>query len=415
MRHVSSMILSIFIFAFCTVLPNAQDSEAWSAILGNNSSADLIRIYLDGTYENLSLNENEVTYINPFDTKQVAINDDGTVIGTCSRVYTDPNSRYTDATFQVRDLRTNEERFRIELGTVLGCQVHEHNINEEEGLIAFGIARYRADGDIPPEFVMLPAWEFVLVDINTGEIRHKLTSETAPFMNANVNVERLLIPWVRWFENGTIIFSELFIGMGPAPSLSAFMWRYEDNTLETQDPSRWGSPYIDTSYELTWWYDDPNLPAAITDGPYAQRTGNTLMIADKTGSEWAVYRITEQVAWDVEFVNGGNSIAVLLQTPDPRGSNSEREWLIINRDGTRYSLGTLQYENQVINAPNGFLHVWTTLNPKAPNGFMTYIDYHTNGEIRRLYSSDSIRALDFIWSAPVPAQGDLQSFALFDG
>ncbi len=415
MRHLRSTILTLLIIIlFNPHSIHAQD-EAWSAILGTNTDNEMIRIYLDGAIERFSLHDGENMYVNPFDTKQVAINEDGTLIGTCSRIRPDPNSFYTEATFHVRNLHTNEERFSIDLGTVLECQVHEHNINEEEGLIAVSIARYRKGSDIPPELALLPAWEFALIDINTGEIRHKLTSETATLMNSDVNIEQAVIPWIRWFENGILIYSELTVGMGPEPSLPAFMWRYEGNILEKQDSSRWGSPYVDTSYELIWWYDNPNLPAAITDGPFSQRIGNTIMIADKTGAEWAVYQTTEQVAWNLLFVDGGKSIAVQLQTPDPNDSSSEREWLIINRDGTQYSLGTFRYESDIVNAPNGFLHVWTTLNPKASNGFMTYVDYHTNGKVSRIFSSDAERALQFIGSAPVPAQADLQPFSQFNG
>lgn len=399
------IIIGLILSATLWSVASAQGGT-WYAFLFNGVTRQLLRLDINGTQETFDLGLDENVFLG---SRDLAFSPDGSRAAYCvNRANAD--TPQGDTTLIVRDLAAGSNVIEVPLGGSLGCRVSAQGFNADASQVAVSIVRYFA-GDTTMDTTG-PAWRLLVVDVASGNTTAELNAESESVLAAGVLAGTALLPEVREFADNRVIFAEVPWGVGGAPEWRAFIWQLDTGTLEQDVSLRWGKSglsILESSGELAWVDNDPDLPSIDPGGPIAPF--NVVRLADSSGAERMLYQTAEWVLVDTEFINGGTQLGILqlaaFDTENP--SQQESRWIALNRDGTQAELTSGTAFTQIADAPGGYALFEFSFNEDFTEQTFRLL-YATPGENRALWESQE-PGWELAGTIGTPLAADLPAFA----
>ncbi len=391
-------LAAVALLALAVRLPAAAQDSTWSLYLLNSSTNQLIRVYLDGRQENVDLGLPAGTYLGA---DSVDFTNGGSRAAYCVVVN---QADGTYATLNVKDLSGASAPISMALGKTDGCWV---NFSEDGGQVAAGVVRHYA-GD-PNADTNVPAWELLVFDAASGQQVAEMNGDKAA--SAGFDTSRTIMPEVRYFANGQVIFAALAWGTEGFPSSPAYFWQVSGDSVQAIDRWwRWGLDSLPTTGELVWVELDQSAAAAEPGGPMPQ--GNVVKLADKTGDEHTIYADSSWVIMGAKFIDNGRELAINeLQGFDQSGGmgNQATRWIALDRSGSTSNLATSIGYSQLAPAPDGYVYLWASDNSASP---LLTLEYRSGRETVQLWQQQANNGITWsiLWSAPTGTADSLGSF-----
>ncbi len=392
------IILAVAVLLVVSVTaPAAAQDPAWSLYLLNGRTNQLIRIFLDGTQQPVDLGLPADTYVGA---ASIDFSNGGSRAAYCVST----SQAGAGATLTIKDMTGTSAPVAVDLGKTDGCWV---NFGEDGEQVAVGVVRHYA-GD-PNADASVPAWELLVFDATTGQSVAAMNPTKAAAIGFDPN--RTIMPQVRYFANGQIVYAGVQWGTDGSPSSPAYFWQLSDDSLQSIDRWwRWGLDSLPATGELVWVELDSSLPAADPGGPLPQ--GNLVKLADKSGDAHTIYTDSSWVIMGTQFIDSGRELAISeLQgfDPDnPMNSQSTR-WIALARDGSIRELVTSLGFSQLVPAPDGYVYLRASDNSASP---LLTLEYHSGGNSVQLWQQQTQGGMSWsiLWSAPTPSASDLAAF-----
>jgi hypothetical protein len=307
------------------------------------------------------------------------------------------------ASLIVRDVISQAVLVNVDLGTTDGCWV---TYSEDNSQIAVGLVRYYA-GD-PNADTRFPSWQLLVFDATNGSQLHEMNPSKG---SAVFDAARTVMPDVRYFANNQIVFAAIPWGTEGFPLSPAYFWQLSDDSLQPIDRWwRWGLDSLTQTGELVWIELDQSLPAAEPGGPMPQ--ANAVKLADKSGQERTIYRNSDWIIMQTQFIDNGRQLAINeLEGFDPNrnpGGQSTR-WLALDRGGTVSELATIAGYSDLAAAPDGYVLLWASDPSATP---VLTLEYRSGRETTTLWRTQETGGITWslLWAAPTPTADGLQAF-----
>ena len=400
------IVIGLILSAALWGVASAQGGT-WYAFLFNGVTRQLLRVDMNGTQETFDLGLDETVFLG---SRDIAFSPDGSRAAYCvNRASAD--TPQGDTTLVVRDLVTVANVIEVPLGGNLGCRVSAQGFNADASQVTVSVVKYFA-GDTAMDTTG-PAWRLLVVDVASGSTVAELNAQSESVLGAGVLAGSALLPEVREFSSNRVIFAEVPWGVGGAPEWRTFIWQADSGTLEQDISLRWGKSglsYLETTGELAWVDNDPDLPSIDPGGPIAPF--NVVKLADSSGAERVLYQTAEWVLVDTEFINGGAQLGVLqLAAFDAENpSQQESRWIALNRDGTKADLTSGTAFTQLADAPGGYALFEFSFNADFTQQTFR-LTYITPGENRVLWESQD-PGWELAGTIGTPPTADLPAFAV---
>ena len=308
------------------------------------------------------------------------------------------------ATLNVKDLTGASAPVSVDVGKTDGCWV---SFNADGTQVAVSVVRHYA-GD-PNADASIPAWELLVFDAATGQ----QLGEMNPTKAAGVGFDatRTIMPQVRYFANGQIVYAGVQWGTEGSPSNPAYLWQLSSDSLQPID--RWwrsGLDSLSATGELVWVELDQSLPAADPGGPMPQ--GNVVKLADKTGDERVIYTDSSWVIMATQFIDNGRELAISeLQGVNSSSTmgNQPTRWIALDRSGQTSELVSSVGFSQLVAAPDGYAYLWASDN--SAEALLT-LEYHSGGSSVSLWQQQMQNGMSWsiLWSAPMPTAEGFTAF-----
>jgi hypothetical protein len=391
--------------ALWSVLP-AQAGGTWYAFLFNGITRQLVRVDVNGTQESFDLGLDETVFLG---SRDMAFSPDGSRAAYCvNRASGD--TPQGDTTLVVRDLAAQADVLQVPLGGNLGCRVSAQGFNADASQVTVSIVKYFV-GDTTMD-TSGPVWRLLVVDVASGSTVAELNAQSESVLAAGVLAGSALLPEVREFANNQVIFAEVPWGVGGAPEWRAFIWQIDSGSLQPDTTLRWGKSglsTLDSTGELAWIDNDPDLPSIDPGGPIAPF--NIVKLADRSGAEHLLYHTADWVLVDTEFINGGAQLGVLLLAAfdSENPGQQESRWIALNRDGTQADLTSGTAFTQIADAPGGYALFEFSFNADFTQQTFR-LSYVTAGENRLLWESQE-PGWELAGTIGAPLAAELPAFA----
>ncbi len=315
-------LAALALLVFSSIAPAAAQDSAWSLYLINNSTNQLVRVGLDGSQEVVDLNLRAGTYLGA---DSVDFTADGDRMAYCV-VVSQADGAY--GMLNVKDLTGASALVSVDVGKTDGCWV---SFSEDGTQVAVSVVRHYA-GD-PNADTSIPAWQLLVFDAASGQSVAEMNPTKAA--SAGFDPTRTIMPQVRTFANGQIVYAGVQWGTEGSPSSPAYLWQIGVDNLQPID--RWWRSGLDSlpaTGELVWVELDQSLPAADPGLPVPQ--GNVVKLADKTGIERVIYTDGGWVIADTQFIDNGRELAIYELRPFDSNSmigGQAARWVALDRSG----------------------------------------------------------------------------------
>ena len=381
------LLAGIFALALILTFPAAAQSD-WSVYLFDSSSQQVMRVGLDGKAQPYDLGVPSGAVLG-----QGAIDfaPDGKRIVYCTPAGADGHFELI-----VKNLaNTSGQPLQVNVGRGQGCWV---KFSDDASQIAVGLVRYYA-GDSSAD-TSVPPWSLLVIDAATGNQLHEMDLSKG---GSNFDAKQTIMPEVRYFANGQIIFAGLAWGTDGSPSSPAYLWTLSDDSILLID--RWwhsGLDSLSSTGELVWTELDPSRPAAQPDGPIPQ--ANIVKLANMGGQERVIYTTPDWVVLSATFIDNGRQIAI----NQVQGADQNR-WIALDRSGASSQLATTSGFSQIMAAPDGYVILWSSDN--SASAVLT-LDYYSGREKTTLWQQQASGGINWslLWAAPTATADNLQPF-----
>ena len=393
-------LLLLLCISILAVMP-AQAQDNWFTVLYNSMTKTFLRVSVDGTQETFSLDLPEDAFIGA---REMAFSPDGSRVAFCLIDYSENNQNPT--TLYVRDLTSGTNIIEKDLGTSIGCRVVG---NEDSSQLSVGLIRYYESD--PAADTSQSAWELPVIDATTGETLHSLNTDSPAAAALEYPYGESFLPYVLHFSDNEVIFGEVPYGTEFPPDFPTHAWQLEGDTLE---PTKgWGFPFsahLESTGEVAWLAQDPNLPAGQPFGPVP--SNNIVNVTDANDETRVVYHSPDWILTGVEFMNGGAQLLLQLSEPldmsDPNQTPSTR-WIALDRQGNKTDLFTSEGFASLSIAPDGYL-LFSTTSASLPATYT--LEYHGEGGIETLLTleSEQYGAWEVAYVTPQEPAEDLPPF-----
>ncbi|MBL8147616.1 MAG: hypothetical protein JNL34_14660, partial [Anaerolineae bacterium] len=191
-RHAALILLCLLAL---TVSAGVQAQATWAVYLLDSGAQALVRVNSDGTQAVLPLGLNSGEVVSAFD---IGLSPDGSKVALCPVQYGDGTTTPT-AALVVRDLASQANLLRQELGPALGCRA---TYRGDGAFVALGIVYY-LPGTAPPADG-LPVWELRVVEPAAGGTIASLRSDGPEAAAAGMSPSAPILPLVRRFEGAEL-------------------------------------------------------------------------------------------------------------------------------------------------------------------------------------------------------------------
>ncbi|MBZ0315404.1 MAG: hypothetical protein K8L91_03225 [Anaerolineae bacterium] len=370
---------------------HAQNDDEWFAyvvhVYGDVLQQELIRVDEDG---------NTQTYALPVQVARSGpsgFSPDGQLITYCEAD--------DEATQLVMwDIAAERPVWTRNFGPTSACRVSGWGFDPTNKLVAIGIG---SDNDHAGDG---PHWRIVVLDVSNGDLVYELNDQMESVIAFGLDVfgDVALLPFVKHFADGEIIFV-LDPSLGTEYNqLQAYRWTIESGTIELVD--YWGSQVADflpETGEMLMVESDgtttlsDNLPR-----------GNSLKLVDADGVR-TLYQQPDITVMSAMFVNDGQAIFV-------NGFDAAafaNHFVVITREGEVQDLEIDALSVFPLPARGGFILDKTFYDIDAPIKFQLAL--HRGGEVDILWQleNDPKTEVDFavlVFSLPTPAAPDLAPF-----
>lgn len=367
----------------------------WAVYLLDAGAQSLIRVNSDGSQVVLPLGLNPGEYVSAFD---ISISPDGSKVALCPVQYGDGSTTPT-AALVIRDLTSQTNLLRQELGPALGCRA---TYRGDGAFVALGIVHYLPEAAPPADG--LPVWELRVIEPAAGGTIAALRSDGPEAAAAGLSPSAPILPLVRRFEGAELIFAALPYTTGETGPVPGLSWRVDAAALTPIEP--WGNLQLDTlsNGEFAWAAADPARPAGQPPGPMPAY--NVVQLRDASGQTRTIFASPDWLLMGVRYMDDGQRLALHLAAPFSAETSTPSRWVALDRGGALQDLTSAAGYAQVRGAPGGYV-VLQSFVPEG-GGAPTYtLDYVTGGQISTLWAAPSTAsAYELVWSPPVtPAAG----------
>lgn len=385
----------------------AQDN--WFVYVFDSDTKTLVRVNSDGSEQSFVIGDLPADgYLSAYD---IRISPDGRRAAYCVSTY-NPETLFSTSTLYVRDIDAEANLFTYDIGGNIGCYVGDEGFNEDGSQVAVGVVYYYV-GDPAAPSGQVP-WELLVFDVASGQLVHQLDGSLSSIAANLEFTDTAIMPIVRYFRNGQVIFIEAPWGTGGMPVYNALWGNLGQDNF--QPLPRWGETFLTSlsTGELVWSSFDPNLPFSDPGGPIP--SNNVVMLADKSGEQRMIYARGDAIIGDVEFINNGQQLAISFYAPfneaNPNEATFTSQWYALDRNGVVREIAT-------------HTDLYMDIEP-APNGYITYStfyspDYTSADHAVTFIQGDQIFVLwegsgqgwGLVWAPEVPFAGDLTPFPTF--
>ena len=296
-RHaiLTVLVLSIALATGPTAPADAQSAQAggsWSAWLYGADGGRLIQVFPDGapaitTTLPLPAGVSSAPYA-------VSVSRDGMLLAACM---IDDASQ---TSVRVYDLNAGVYRavYQALGGPTVGCHLGRYAFSEDGSLLAFGLLNH-----YPAMSDARPAWELLVMQVNTGGIVYRLDSNVPAVAALGIDPAGKM-PMLETFEGptatrpGLITFKPVQWGTEGFCEYDGLAWNLNDGSVTSI--ARYGKNGLDVllpNSELTWIETNPAYPQGVLEGPGC--THNMVMYSNKAGDLYppaALSCVTRRIA-----------------------------------------------------------------------------------------------------------------------
>lgn len=402
-------IMAFIVLMLNAALPAlAQTDTPWFVLLYDGNTRALTRVYNDGRQETYPLGLADDVYISA---REMAFNADASRVALCLVTYT-PEGQVSATRLIVRDIVGMTNVLEADLPLHAGCRASL--LDTERGTLALGLVSYYfGDPNADPS---RPAWEFMVLDLTTGNAIQRMTPDMLPGVPTEFFPAEIPLLMVAHLldENGAVLLGYPFAGMGGMPVLPAYRWDFASGAVESV--SGWGgfnADYLPATGELVYGEFNENLPVGEPGGPVPQN--NVLTLQESNGQTRTIYHSPDWLILNSTFVMEGQQILLMELEPfdfNAPDETSEIRLRSLGRDGAVADLGRYPSFVDVSPVPGGFVVLWAEY-PAGETGFRMMMDYYAGGQARRLleFGTDNTGVTqELAWTPGLVAAADLLSF-----
>ncbi len=402
--HSKRLLVGLALALLALAAAPALAQGGWFAYVYNSLTGDLVRVDAAGAQQVYNLGLSANTYVSGFD---MAFTPDGSRVAFCAFEIM-PDSAQGAATLYVRDIAAGTNLLSLNLGGAIGCRVTRSAWDESLTQVAVSVVRYYP-GD-PQADASVPAWDLSVVDVASGSVVSRLDAAAPAVAAAGIFTGAAIMPEVRRFSGGEIVFVEIPWGVGGGAEYPAWVWQPAAGALTPEPTGIWGKSslrWLPAADELVWLDADPSLSAVQQDGPVPPY--NVVMVA-RGEQAGLLLHSADRTPVDMAYINGGAQLAVLLLPPaDFAAAGSQPgDWVALDRAGGQTPLRPAPQYSALADAPGGYaiFELVYGSDLSAPQAALTLV---SGGAARLLWSAGD-QGWELAWAAPVPASADLPPF-----
>ena len=358
-----AMLLSLLAAATMFTLPTQAQPPAFEAILYNPNLGEFVVVDETGSPLERTVLPSLGSQV-PSDS--IAISDDGQRI---AYVLEDTNSGVHDLMIYDRQLNTIAATYRIPNSGTTPILNHslasylpemQNSVFDPTGqFFAFG---YNTD---------FTTWEAIVLDINNGTVRNRITDQTVTFPSSQIPNGNLVIP--RQFDGRFMHFTFILTNTGGSAEYPSYTWDTSSgNTLTSIETYRvFNNDFLRPANHHIMAVPDFRLPNVQhrARGPAVQF--NALHAAtSNNGDTFPVFSIEDLSLSMPRFIQNGSLMTVQADTY-PQGGNIR--WLVIDpatgQQQTNLGINSLNPHN-VLGLPNGLLYSAPATDIRNATGYL---------------------------------------------
>ncbi|MCZ7542542.1 MAG: hypothetical protein M5R40_02910 [Anaerolineae bacterium] len=321
---------------------------------------------------------------------------------------------------RVLDIYGQADLAYYELGQVSGCDASPDAFNQgNAALLAVGVVNYFPGDPNRPADDTRPIWELRVLNLDTGEVEHRLTSD-APAVAAlspyGSTEPRAFIPLVRYFNNDVLVFALVPWGTGGVTDAEAYHWILGSETVAPVDAyGKTGLDTLDATGETVWLTLDQSRPSVQPPMPIGPL--NVVMYANMAGDRYPIFHQPTSLIGST-FIDNGRRVAVLIVGAyNPETDSAPTEWVALDRAGAAVKLSApAERVQRLVGAPEGYAFLQLEFLGGDPPLSQAQLYYHrfvdggTALESRLLWEDASQPGWDLVWSSEMPAAPGLNPF-----
>jgi hypothetical protein len=394
------LMLSILTVTILNPDSVAAQDDGWSLYFLNPDTYELTQVNSDATTQTYDLGPQADAMFE----RQFAVSADGSLAAYCImemvEIHTDDEVPFM--TLIIYDMKTQQNRFEIDLGESDGCLIRASAFSEDAGLLGVGLISPRYDAT---EWT----WRVPIIDTENGDILHDIRSDDTLVMENRDLFHEIayFMPEIHELSENEVVFRQLSWRTEGGYSMEAVRWNWEDDTL-TAEPNLNNGIWIEVTGELIWVERDDSLPLADPQAPIAQR--NVVRVRRDNGDEATLFFSGNQVVQQVMLINGGRELLIRTyvgyDADNPR--QQESHMIVLDRSG---NLRELDFEGEgfvrILNAPNGYITIANTADD------VVSIIAHENGEAQVLWETDDTFRM-VVGQSPIPMAEGLEPFVALE-
>jgi hypothetical protein len=402
-KRLSVLVLLVTLCAALLPSHPVQAGGDWYAYVYNSETFELVRVHLSGQQDTVDLGIPA-----GYRPMQLAFSAYGEKVAYCAISDSDMQNNLQRQHLIVRSImfdgtaEVDTTLWDFDLGYVAGCVA---TFSDDANQLAISIVNYYM-GD-PAADMTQPSWKLSVYDLATGTVAAEIDANTNPNLVTDpMFAGGAVMPEVRSFISGLLIFGYVPWGIGGAIEVPAFAWTLSDNSIAPVDV--WGKMGV-RSYpgvpEMVYAEWDQNLPAGEAYGPMP--TNNVVRVVGQDGTLNTIFYDPTWLIVDMQYINDGQQLAIMLTAQDTTSADMvvNNRWIALDRTGQTTDLVQTTDWVTLRDAPVGYVLFTPTLTD--PNDFASRIftfAYYSGGVETPLWTSPLPgQYWDLVWAMQLPA------------